>query len=76
MDYLACESNAFHFDMEDATVALYDEGGASKQACKQQIVERLVTLCATLNEYPHARPAINVALRSICFLDASPVYIS
>ena len=55
MDFLACESNAFHFDMEEATVALYDEGGTKKAACKAQIVERLVTMCATLNEYPYVR---------------------
>mmetsp|Transcript_2933 Transcript_2933/g.3968 ORF Transcript_2933/g.3968 Transcript_2933/m.3968 type:complete len:731 (+) Transcript_2933:188-2380(+) len=56
LDFLAVEMSTFHLDMPESFVQLYGEGNkASRTACKEAIVTRLVTLCATLNEYPYIR---------------------
>ena len=56
LDFLAVEPSVCHFDMPGAFRDLYAPGdGGRLEACKAAIVERLVTLCATLNEYPFIR---------------------
>ena len=57
LDFLAIERNVFHFDMKESMSALYAPSaiGSVRDACTSDIVERLVTVCATLNEYPFVR---------------------
>jgi syntaxin-binding protein 1 len=53
VDFLPKEERAFTFAMTDLFPALYLRKGT--QSVEQQIAERLVTVCGTLNEYPHIR---------------------
>ena len=55
LDFLVVEPSAFHFDMPGAFRSLYAPDHVQLEACKVAIVERLVTVCATLNEYPFIR---------------------
>lgn len=53
IDFLAKEERAFIFDMRDSFNAFY----LRKQMTpvERAIAQKLVTVCATLNEYPHIR---------------------
>jgi syntaxin-binding protein 1 len=53
IDFLAKEERAFTFNMRDCFAPLYTRSGASK--FEEIIANKLVTVCATLNEYPHIR---------------------
>ncbi|GBG27783.1 Syntaxin-binding protein 1 [Hondaea fermentalgiana] len=55
LNYMAVEENVFHFDRPAALVELYNEGRTYRSACISSMAENLVTLCATLNEYPFVR---------------------
>lgn len=54
VDFLAKQKRAFHFDMGRALPELYRRAGVFTLT-HNTIVEKLVSLCATLNEYPHVR---------------------
>jgi syntaxin-binding protein 1 len=54
IDFLAKEERAFTLDMRgDAFTSFYLRKGHQKY--EQAIADKLVTVCATLNEYPHIR---------------------
>lgn len=53
VDFLAKEERAFTFDMTKLFPSLYLRKGT--QSVEHQIAEKLVTVCGTLNEYPHIR---------------------
>jgi syntaxin-binding protein 1 len=53
IDFLAKEERAFTFDMRDSFAPLYLRKGST--SAELSIAQRLVTVCATLNEYPHIR---------------------
>lgn len=53
VDFLAKEDRGFTFKMRDSFGPLYSRQGASK--IEELIATKLVTVCATLNEYPHIR---------------------
>lgn len=53
MNFLATEASAFHLDMPRCLPALFTtrpDNGAI-----EEVVHKLVSLCVTLNEYPHVR---------------------
>lgn len=54
IDFVAIEDKAFHFDMKSSNIfsQLYKNQGAGAQ---EAIADKLVTVCASLNEYPHIR---------------------
>lgn len=51
VDFLAKEERAFTFDMKDLFPDLY----LRRKSVEQEIADKLVTVCGTLNEYPHIR---------------------
>ena len=53
VDFLAKEERAFTLDMKNAFTAFHVKKGSSLVETK--VADRLVTVCATLNEYPHIR---------------------
>lgn len=53
IDFLPKEQRAFTFDMRETFSALYLRREA--QAIELSIASKLVTVCGTLNEYPHIR---------------------
>jgi syntaxin-binding protein 1 len=53
VDFLAKEERAFTLDMRDAFSSFYLRKGTTP--VELSIAEKLVTVCATLNEYPHIR---------------------
>eukprot|EP00549_Striatella_unipunctata_P018626 CAMPEP_0118697336 /NCGR_PEP_ID=MMETSP0800-20121206/14430_1 /TAXON_ID=210618 ORGANISM="Striatella unipunctata, Strain CCMP2910" /NCGR_SAMPLE_ID=MMETSP0800 /ASSEMBLY_ACC=CAM_ASM_000638 /LENGTH=647 /DNA_ID=CAMNT_0006596717 /DNA_START=42 /DNA_END=1985 /DNA_ORIENTATION=+ len=53
IDFLTKESNVFHLDMRRCFAPVYKQPGAS--GVEKKIAQKLVTVCATLNEYPHIR---------------------
>ena len=60
LDFLTKEAQAFHFDMKSAKLnpELYMSRYSSSSnlsPMQEQMVHKLVTVCATLNEYPHVR---------------------
>jgi syntaxin-binding protein 1 len=52
-DFLAVQERAFQLDMRNFFVELYTK--RSKSSAEAAMAEKLVTVCATLNEYPHIR---------------------
>jgi syntaxin-binding protein 1 len=54
LDFLPYESQVFHFDMNDAMVSFFSANGDAARA-KEVVASKLVTLMATLNEYPIIR---------------------
>mmetsp|Transcript_13259 Transcript_13259/g.18774 ORF Transcript_13259/g.18774 Transcript_13259/m.18774 type:complete len:641 (+) Transcript_13259:134-2056(+) len=60
VDFLAKEKRAFTFDMRSAFSRLYLRDGPT--VAELNIAEKLVTVCATLNEYPHIRWKASSAL--------------
>ena len=61
MDFVAKENRAFHFDMQTSIKDLFSSRSSSPFLLAT-IVEKLVTVCATLNEYPHVRYPANSSL--------------
>lgn len=55
VDFLARELRAFHFDMRRAFNDVYVRRGRSK--IEYRMAEKLISICSTLNEYPHIRYA-------------------
>ncbi len=57
IDFIANEDRAFHFDMASSDVfsQLFQLTAAGHTPAHNAIAEKLVTVCATLNEYPHIR---------------------
>ena len=53
VDFLIKEHRAFTLDLNSPFGSLYSENGSSSVELKS--AEKLVTLCATLNEYPYIR---------------------
>lgn len=53
IDFLAKEERAYTLDMKDCFGTFYLRKGVT--AVERKLVDRLVTVCATLNEYPHIR---------------------
>ena len=53
MNFLATESSAFHLDMPRCLPALFST--RPDNAVMEEVVHKLVSLCVTLNEYPHVR---------------------
>ena len=54
VDFLVREDRAYTLDMEASLSSLYDSRGAMSRA-ETMLAEKLVTVCATLNEYPYIR---------------------
>eukprot|EP00545_Synedropsis_sp_CCMP1620_P006859 CAMPEP_0119013322 /NCGR_PEP_ID=MMETSP1176-20130426/8390_1 /TAXON_ID=265551 /ORGANISM="Synedropsis recta cf, Strain CCMP1620" /LENGTH=699 /DNA_ID=CAMNT_0006966409 /DNA_START=51 /DNA_END=2150 /DNA_ORIENTATION=+ len=55
VDFLAKELRAYHFDMRRAFKDVYVRSGRSK--IEYRMAEKLISICSTLNEYPHIRYA-------------------
>lgn len=55
IDFLAKEMRAYHFDMRRAFKDVYVRSGRSK--IEYRMAEKLISICSTLNEYPHIRYA-------------------
>lgn len=53
MNFLATEASAFHLDMPRCLPALFST--RPDGAVVEEVVHKLVSLCVTLNEYPHVR---------------------
>lgn len=53
IDFLAKEERAFTFDMRGAFTSFYLRQGSAP--AELDIAQKLVTVCGTLNEYPHIR---------------------
>lgn len=53
VDFLAKEERAFHIHMREAFSSFYLRKATTP--VERKLAERLVTVCATLNEYPHIR---------------------
>lgn len=74
LDFLTKEAGAFHFDMGKESSIYSDlylsnsvEGAPTP--LQDRIISKLVTVCATLNEYPHVRyPAKNELCKNLSFL--------
>ena len=54
IDFLARESRAFHLDMRNALRYVFPRR-PSPGRCEQVMADKIVSLCVTLNEYPHIR---------------------
>ena len=79
LDFLTKEGQAFHFDMKSPYIYsdLYATSVRSGSRTninilsplQQQMIHKLVTVCATLNEYPHVRyPAKNDLCKTLAFV--------
>jgi len=74
LDFLTKEAGAFHFDMGKSSsiysdLYLSNSKEGSPSALEDRIISKLVTVCATLNEYPHVRfPAKNPLCKNLSFL--------
>lgn len=56
MDFLVKQNRAFHFDMDPTEVFASIFRRTTAVSEKENVIaDKLVTLCATLNEYPHIR---------------------
>lgn len=55
MDFVADEIRAFHFDMKSCFAQLFRTTVSGPSPAEIAIADKLVTVCATLNEYPHVR---------------------
>jgi len=55
MNYLAVEDGVFHLDMNTAFVSLFNQERRGSDEICGVMVDRLVTLCASLHEYPFIR---------------------
>jgi len=57
IDFIAKQARAFHFDMNSSEVfsKLYRQRVNGSSPLEHAIADKLVTACASLNEYPHIR---------------------
>lgn len=55
IDFIASQNNAFHLDMKSSTIFSKLYAPNQNPSAQITIAEKLVTLCASLNEYPHIR---------------------
>ena len=55
IDFIASQNNAFHLDMTSSTIFSRLFIPNPNTSVHHTICEKLVTLCASLNEYPHIR---------------------
>mmetsp|Transcript_26886 Transcript_26886/g.79458 ORF Transcript_26886/g.79458 Transcript_26886/m.79458 type:complete len:645 (-) Transcript_26886:151-2085(-) len=56
IDFLTKEDRAFHLDMKKSFRYLFPHRNTGKPTPVEMVIcDKLVTLCATLNEYPHIR---------------------
>jgi len=58
IDFITNEIRAFHFDMKSSFAPLFQSDSSTTEASNllvDSIASKLVTLCASLNEYPHIR---------------------
>jgi len=57
IDFLPKEARAFHLDMNTIFTDLFqkNEGNTKTLVAINQIADKLVTVCASLNEFPHIR---------------------
>lgn len=56
IDFLTKEDRAFHFDMKKSFRYLFPHRNTGNPSPVEMVIcDKLVTLCATLNEYPHIR---------------------
>eukprot|EP01113_Clastostelium_recurvatum_P022373 TRINITY_DN2667_c0_g1_i1.p1 TRINITY_DN2667_c0_g1~~TRINITY_DN2667_c0_g1_i1.p1 ORF type:complete len:620 (-),score=203.59 TRINITY_DN2667_c0_g1_i1:32-1732(-) len=55
IEFLPYESQAFHFDMPESLVALFSPEAPDPHAMQHRIANRVVSLLATLSEYPIVR---------------------
>ncbi len=62
VDFVAKENRAFHFDMPTCLKELFFTSRSTSSPLVATIVDKLVTVCATLNEYPHIRYPANSSL--------------
>ena len=75
LDFLTKEAQAFHFDM-GRSPSIYPEmyltnyhSADNLSPMQLQMVQKLVTVCATLNEYPHVRyPDENELCKNLAFV--------
>lgn len=66
VDFVAKENRAFHFDMPMCLRELFFSSRSTSSTVLATIVDKLVTVCATLNEYPHIRyPANSTICQSL-----------
>lgn len=72
LDFLTKEAGAFHFDMGKKPSIysdLYLSNSSTYNPLLDRIISKLVTVCATLNEYPHVRfPVKNTLCKDLAFL--------
>jgi len=71
LDFLTKEARGFHFDMKSSSLYshLYLSNSPSPSPLQDRMIAKLVTVCATLNEYPHVRyPAKNRLCESLANL--------
>jgi len=73
LDFLTKEAGAFHFDMGKSSSIYSDlylsNSSDAPSPLQDRIISKLVTVCATLNEYPHVRfPAKNALCKKLSFL--------
>lgn len=61
LDFIANEMRAFHLDMDSSFSQLYKPNSSSKLT-ENIIAEKLVSVCASLNEYPHIRYKVSSKL--------------
>eukprot|EP00935_MAST-01C_sp_MAST-1C-sp1_P002343 g2343.t1 len=68
LDFLALESGVFSLDLKNSLCDLFapDIPSSHLQQHTTEIARKLVTLCATLNEYPYIRfPADNIKMQNL-----------
>jgi hypothetical protein len=64
--FLAIESGCFSLDQHESMFSLYAPDTANRDQALIQIAEKLVTVCATLKEYPYIRyPQGNVLMERL-----------
>lgn len=70
IDFLVKEERAFSLDMRDSFTSFYLRKNSAPT--ELMVAERLVTVCGTLNEYPHIRykesSAAAMSLANVCHL--------
>eukprot|EP00743_Colponemidia_sp_Colp-15_P000777 GILK01000858.1.p1 GENE.GILK01000858.1~~GILK01000858.1.p1 ORF type:complete len:665 (+),score=138.73 GILK01000858.1:190-1995(+) len=63
LNFIALESQVFHFDSPDALANLFVQDGTGRSRQEQiRTAEKITTFCATLSEYPHIRFCTKTAL--------------
>ena len=69
LDFLTKDAQAFHFDMKNPSIYSELYFSLGENTLQHAMMSKLVTVCATLNEYPHVRyPAKNKLCKQLAFL--------